>query len=154
MVWPWFFCETAYVCPQYPYRGNDMIFWIFAIVHCHAFSMWHWPIGKDLYLSFIWDHHHLHLVGMDNQSINWLLLHRAAETQQGLNSCRPLLHDFLAFSLDSIMLFPYSAFYVVSALHRCFLVFLFLTGMIFYRSYVNRQGKSGPKMTSWGWSFL
>ena len=41
VVWPGFFCETACVCPQYSYRGKDMIFWIFAIVHCQAFSMWH-----------------------------------------------------------------------------------------------------------------
>ena len=42
-----------------PYRGNDIIFWIFPIVPCHAFCMWHWPIGRDLDLSFIWGHHHL-----------------------------------------------------------------------------------------------
>ena len=53
-----------FVCPQFPYRGNDTIFWIFPIVPCHAFCMWHWPIGKDLDLSFIWGHHHLHLVGL------------------------------------------------------------------------------------------
>ena len=60
MVWPWFSCGTVCVCPQFPYRGNDMIFWIFPFVPCHAFCMWHyWPIGKDLYSSFIWGHHHL-----------------------------------------------------------------------------------------------
>ena len=58
-VWPWFSCGTVFL-----YRGNDTIFWIFPIVPCHAFCMWHWPIGKDLDLSFIWDHHHLHLVGL------------------------------------------------------------------------------------------
>ena len=26
---------------------------------CHGFCIWHGPIGKDLDLSFIWDHHHL-----------------------------------------------------------------------------------------------
>ena len=57
--WPWFSCGTVCVCPQLSYRGNDMIFWIFPIVPCHAFCMWHWPIGKDLDLSFIWGHHHL-----------------------------------------------------------------------------------------------
>ena len=41
-----------------------MIFWIFRTVPCHAFCMWHWPMGKDLDLSFIWGHHHLHLVGL------------------------------------------------------------------------------------------
>ena len=30
-----------------------------AIVPCHAFCMWHWPVGRDLDLSFIWGHHHL-----------------------------------------------------------------------------------------------
>ena len=60
MVWPWFSCGTVCVCLQLPYRGNDMIFWIFPIVPCHAFCMWHyWPIGEDLDLSSIWGHHHL-----------------------------------------------------------------------------------------------
>ena len=36
-------------------------------VPCHAFCMWHWPIGKNLDLSFIWGHHHLYLV-----SILWI----------------------------------------------------------------------------------
>ena len=39
-------------------------FWTFPIVPCHAFCMWHWPIGKDLDLSFIWGHHHLHIMGL------------------------------------------------------------------------------------------
>ena len=64
MVWAWFFCGTAFVCPQFPYRGNDTILWTFPIVPCHAFCMCHWPIGKDLYFSFIWGHHHLHIVGL------------------------------------------------------------------------------------------
>ena len=59
MVWRWFSCGTVCVCPQLPYRDNDMIIWIFPIVPCHAFCMWHWPIGKDLDLKFIWGHHHL-----------------------------------------------------------------------------------------------
>ena len=42
-----------------PYHGNDMIIWIFPIVPCHAFCMWHWPIGKVFDSSFIWGHHHL-----------------------------------------------------------------------------------------------
>ena len=28
-----------FVCPQFPYRDNDTIFWIFPIVPCHAFCM-------------------------------------------------------------------------------------------------------------------
>ena len=63
----WFghdFPAGQFVCSQFPYRGNDTIFWIFPIVLCHAFCMWHWPIGKDLDLSFIWGHPHLHLVGL------------------------------------------------------------------------------------------
>ena len=64
MAWLWFSCGTVSVCAQFPYRGSDMIFWIFPIVPCHAFCMWHWPMGKDLDLSFIWGHHHLHLVGL------------------------------------------------------------------------------------------
>ena len=34
-----FSCGTVCVCSQIPYRGNDTIFWIFAIVPCHAFCM-------------------------------------------------------------------------------------------------------------------
>ena len=86
MVWPWFFCRTVFVCPQSPYRGNDIIFWIFPDVLCQAFWMWHWPICKNVDMSFIWGHQHLHLVGMDDQSIAWLLhylLHCVDETQQG-----------------------------------------------------------------------
>ena len=52
MVWPWFSCGTVCVCPQFPYRGNDTIFWIFLIVPCHAFCMWHWPIGKRFGFEF------------------------------------------------------------------------------------------------------
>ena len=68
-----------------------------------------------LKMSSIWDlkrptapknsgqfkHHHL---GMDDQSISWLLhylLNRADETEQGRDSCPRL--QFLAFILDSIM---------------------------------------------------
>ena len=36
---------------------------LFPVVPCHAFGMWHWPIGKDLDLSFIWGHY-LHLAGI------------------------------------------------------------------------------------------
>ena len=39
----------------------NTIFSIFPIVPSHAFCMWHWPIGKDSDLSFIWGHHHLHI---------------------------------------------------------------------------------------------
>ena len=41
--WPIGQChmQNVCVCPQLPYRGNDMIFWIFPIVHCRAFCMWH-----------------------------------------------------------------------------------------------------------------
>ena len=64
MVWPWFSCGTVCACPQFPYRGNNTIFWTFPIVTCHALCVWNWPIGKDLNLSFIWGHHHLHTVGL------------------------------------------------------------------------------------------
>ena len=65
------------------------------------------------------------------------MLHRGDETQQRRNSCPRL--QFLAFSLNSIMSLPRYALYVVSALHHCLLVFLFLADQIFYRLYVNRQ---------------
>ena len=67
LCFTWFghdFPAGQFVCSQFPYRGNDTIFCIFPIAPCHAFSMWHWPVDKDLDLSFIWGHHHLHLVGL------------------------------------------------------------------------------------------
>ena len=58
MVWPWFSCGavclSAVTLSRQPRDILD-----FPIVPCHAFCMWHWPIGKDLDLSFIWGHHHL-----------------------------------------------------------------------------------------------
>ena len=39
MVWPWFSCGTVCVYPQFSYRDNDTIFWIFPVVPCHAFCM-------------------------------------------------------------------------------------------------------------------
>ena len=80
-----------------PYRGNDTIFCIFPIVPCHAFCTWHWPICKDLDLSFIWGHHHLHLVVCEYQWTSCILhslLHRAEETQQSRNSCPRLQFGF------------------------------------------------------------
>ena len=56
------------------------------------FRMWHWPIGKDLDLSFLWGHHHLHLVSI--WIISYSLLHRADESQQGRSSCRRLQFGF------------------------------------------------------------
>ena len=81
-----------------------MIFWIFLVVLCHSFGMWHCkPICKNVDLSFIWGHHHLHLV--DDRSINRLLhylLHRTLTRPYKVEtaSCRPRL-QFLALNLDS-----------------------------------------------------
>ena len=91
MVWPCFSCRTVCVCPQFPYRGNDTILWIFPIVHCQAICMWHWPIGKDFNLSFFWGHHHLHTVSLwisvDQLNIAELATPCREETQQGPNNC-------------------------------------------------------------------
>jgi len=38
-----YFCGTVFVCPQSPYSGNDMLFWIFAYFRGHAFCMWQDP---------------------------------------------------------------------------------------------------------------
>ena len=117
-----FFWGTVLVCPQFPYRGNDMIFWIFPAVLCHALCMWHWPICKNLNLSFIWGHHHLHLVGMDNQSISWLLhnsLHRA-DRQDPARSKQ--------LSMVAILVFQFGLYHVVapsSFLHSISLASLF-----------------------------
>ena len=104
-----------FVCPQFPYRGNDTIFWIFPIVPCHAFCMWHWPIGKDLDLSFIWGHHHLHLVGL------WISVNPGSQPAAYFTACFTVLkrpnkvetavHGCnLAFSLDSIVSLPLLSF--------------------------------------------
>ena len=86
-------------------QGHDILDFSCWPLTCHAFCMWLWSIGEDLDLSFIWGHHHLHLEGIDYQSISCgllhYLLHRADETQQqqGRNSCPRL--RFLVFSFDS-----------------------------------------------------
>ena len=70
--------------------NHDMIFWIFPIVPCHAFCMWHWPIGKNLDSSFIWGHHHLIVsiwISVYQLNTSYSLLRRTDETQQGRNSC-------------------------------------------------------------------
>ena len=101
----------------------------------------HWPLCKKLDLSFIWGHHHLHLV--DDQPINWLLhylQHRGDETQQGWKSCPGL--QFLAFGLD------YHVFVPLSFLRRdsislgsllLFPLWGLMANQIFYRSYVILQ---------------
>ena len=98
MVWPWFSCGTGFVCPQFPYRGSDMIFWIFPIVPCHAFCMWHWSICKKIW---IWVSSEVITICIQwvygCQSTSWSLhslLHRADETQQGRNSCPRLQFGF------------------------------------------------------------
>ena len=75
VVWPWFSCGTVCICLQFPYHGSDMVFWIFLTVPCHVFFMWHRPMDKDLDLSFIWGHHHLHLVGL------WMLVDQLITSQ-------------------------------------------------------------------------
>ena len=79
----------------------------FPIVPCHAFCMWHWPIGKDLDLSFIWGHHHLHIVGFVNISrpaeystACYTVLKRPNKVETAVHGCN------LAFSLDSIVSLP------------------------------------------------
>ena len=113
MVWPCIVCRTVFVCPQstYLYLDNDMIFWIFLVVHSHAFCMWHWPI-RHLDLSYICGQYHVHLVD------NWpscllfyffcffLLPKRADETQPGQNSWPRL--QFVAFNSNSIDKLPLS----------------------------------------------
>ena len=63
----------------------------------------------------------------------YTVLKRPNKVETAVHGCN------LAFSLDSIVSLPHYAFYVVSALHHCLLVFLFLADQIFYRSYVDRQ---------------
>ena len=96
MIWPWFFCGADLsVSTESPNRDNYimMIFWIFPVVLCHGFCIWHWPNCKKLGFSLMWGHHdhHLHLV--NDLLTTWLpyyLLHRADENQQGRSSCTRL----------------------------------------------------------------
>ena len=118
MVWPWFFCGTVFVCPQSPCRANNMIFWMFSccplsrVLHVTLANLW---VSSEVITS----------CGCGwsvDQLITSLLaaLHRADETRQRRNSCPRL--QLLAFSLDSIMSLPRSAFYVVQY-QPCILVF-------------------------------
>ena len=75
----------------------------FLIAATAGYCMWHWPIGKDLDLSFIRGHH-LHLVGRPADYFTLASPYWRDHTQQGRNSCPRL--QFLAFSLDSIMSLP------------------------------------------------
>ena len=97
-----------------------MISWIFSVVIVMHFACDIGQLARIWIFTFSWGHHHLHLVSMNDQLTSWLihnLQHHADQTQQGRNSCPGL--QFLAFSLDSIMLLPRWAFYVVSALCHC-----------------------------------
>ena len=116
MVWPWFFCGTVFVCQLFPYHGNDMIFWILPIVLRHAFCMWHWAIRKDLDLSFIWGHHHLHLEGI------WLIIKFSTSVNASL-----------AFWLACCISVPSQYTYVcpymeVNAVNVIFFFFFFFSG--------------------------
>ena len=106
MVWPWFCCGTVSVCPQFPYRSNDTIFWTFPIVPCHAFCMWHWPVGKDLDLSFIWGHRHLHIVGLwisvDQLNTSQLATPCWRDPTRSKNSC-PRLQFAFQFGLYRVV---------------------------------------------------
>ena len=123
MVWPWFFCRTVFVSPQFPYHGKDVIFWIFPITLSHVFCMWHWPIGKDLDLRFIWSHHHLHLVGtwMINQSAHYFIacytvLRRLNKVEIAVHECNSWLSVWtLSWCCPDKL-----SMYVVSTLHHCF----------------------------------
>ena len=97
------------------------VYTMYTVIHCkyidarvaNAFCMWHWVIHKHLDLTFIWGHYHVHWVEDWSKSrlLYSLLLYRTDEIQQGWNSC-PWL-QFLAFSLDSIMLLSCKAFYIL-----------------------------------------
>ena len=79
----------------------------FPIVPCHAFCMWHWPIGKNLDLGFIWGHRHLHFSGSVNISqpaayftARYTVPKRPYKVETAVHGCN------LAFSLDSIVSLP------------------------------------------------
>ena len=121
MFWPWFSCGTVCVCPQLPYRGNDVIFWIFPIVPCHAFCMWHWAVGRDLDLSFIWGHHHLSEYMDISRPAEYFIacytvLMRPNKVETAVHGCNCWLS---VWTLSRRC--PVKLFYAVSALHHCLL---------------------------------
>ena len=95
-----------------------MIIWIFPIVPWYAFCMWHWPIDKDLDLSFIWGHHHLSEYMDISRPTEYFIacytvLTRPNRGETAVHGC----NCWLSVSL------PRWAFHVVSALH-CLLLHL------------------------------
>ena len=132
MVWPWFSCGTVCVCPQFPYRGSDTIFWTFLIVPCHAFCMWHWPICKDLDLNFIWGHHHLHIVGL------WISVEQLNTSQLATPCWRdPTRSKQLSTVAIWLSVWTLSCRISLASLFTSLSIFGWY--QIFYRSYVNRQ---------------
>ena len=113
---------------------------IFPVVLCHAFCTWHWPIGKNVDLSFIWGHHHLHLV--DDQSTSWLLhasllatpCYRDPKRSKQLPTVA--IHGF-QFGLYHVVV-PLSFLRSIN-LASFFSSLTILADQIFYRSCVNRQ---------------
>ena len=101
--------KSVCVCPQFPYSCKDTIFWIFPIVPCHAFCMWHWPVGKDLDLSFIWDHHHLHFVGLWMSVDKLITSHRATPCWRDPTRSKQL-------STVAILGFQFGLYHVVAPL--------------------------------------
>ena len=87
----------------FPYYGHDMIFWIFAFVSCHAFCKWHWPIGKDLDLNFIWGYHHLNLKGY-GWSVDQLITTLLATPcwQDPTRSKQPITVEILGFQFGRL----------------------------------------------------
>ena len=59
--WPWFSCGTVCVCPQLPYRGNDMIIWIFQLSLVTRFAcdigqlarIWIWVSSEVITISVL-----------------------------------------------------------------------------------------------------
>ena len=99
---------------------STLIFWIFPIVPCHAFCMWHWPVGKDLDLSFIWGHHHLSECMNISRPAEYFIacytvLMRPNRVETTVYGCK----CWLQFELYHVIA-PLS-FYAVSALHHSLL---------------------------------
>ena len=129
------------VCPQFPYRGKDTIFWI-NFSYCPLPCVLHATLANWQRFGF-----EFHLRSSPSAYSGFVNISRPAEyftacytVLKRPNKVETAVHGCnLAFSLDSIVSLPRQAFYVVSALHHCSLVFLFLADQIFYRSYVDRQ---------------
>ena len=139
MVWPWFSCGTVCLSAvSLSRQWHDIL----DFSYCPLSRVLHVTLANWQRFGF-----EFHLGSSASTFSGFVNISQPAENFTACNTVlkRPnkvetAVHGCnLAFSLDSIVSLPRLASHVVSALHHCLLVFLFLADQIFYRSYVDRQ---------------